>query len=68
MSDRPEGLIVRMLRWIDAGINRLMERIGHTERQAAITQVSLQQIAGTLERIEARLTRIERRLPPGRDE
>jgi hypothetical protein len=64
MSDKPETLIVRMLRWIDSGISRLMERVGYTEQQAAVTQVSLQHILATLARIEARLDRIERRLPP----
>ena len=45
-----------------------MERVGHTEQQAAIAQVSLKKIVGTLDRIEARFAEIERRLPPGRDE
>ncbi len=65
MSDRPEGLVVRMLRWIDAGIAKLIERVSRTEQQAAVTQVSLQQVVATLARIEARLERIERSLPPG---
>jgi hypothetical protein len=64
MSDKPENLIVRMLRWIDSGISRLMERVGHTEQQAAVTQTSLKEMAATLERVEARLDQIERRLPP----
>lgn len=64
MSDRPEALVVRMLRWIDSGISRLMERVGYTEKQAAVTQISLKQMTDTLERIEARLEQIERRLPP----
>jgi len=64
MSDKPDSVIVRMLRWIDSGVSRLMERVGHTEQQAAVTQISLKEIAATLERIEARLDHIERRLPP----
>ena len=65
MSDIPENLIVRMLRWIDAGISRLMERIGRTEQQTAVAQLSMKQVLAILERIEARLDQIERRLPPG---
>jgi len=40
-----------------------MERVGHTEQQAAVTQISWKEIAAILERIEARLDQIERRLP-----
>lgn len=64
MSDKPEGVIVKMLRWIDAGISRLMERVGRTEQQTAVTQLSMKQVLTTLERIEAKLDQIERRLPP----
>jgi hypothetical protein len=35
MSDRPEGVLVRMLRWIDSGVGRLLERMGGTEQQVA---------------------------------
>ena len=65
MSDKSESVIVKMLRWIDSGVSRLMERVRQTEQQTAVTQVSLKQVMETLERIEARLDRIERRLPPG---
>ena len=65
MSDRPETVIVKMLRWIDSGISRLMERVRQTEQQTAVTQISMKQVMETLDRIEARLDRIERRLPPG---
>ena len=64
MSDKPESLIVRMLRWIDSGVSRLMERVGQTERQTAATQLALGRVMEALGRIEARLERIERRLPP----
>ena len=65
MSDKSESVIVKMLRWIDSGLSRLMERVRQTEQQTAVTQLSLKQVVEMLERIEARLERIERRLPPG---
>ncbi len=65
MSDRSESMIVKMPCWIDSGVSRLMERVRRTEQQTAVTQVSLKQVVETLERIEAWLERIERRLPPG---
>src|SRR5438270_7956468 len=52
MSDKPDSVIVRMLRWIDSGVSRLMERVGHTEQQAAVTHISLKEIAATLQRID----------------
>jgi hypothetical protein len=64
MSDKPDGLVVRLLRWIDSGISRLIERTGRTEQQAWATQLSVNQIVATLARIEARLDQIEQRLPP----
>ncbi|HYZ63400.1 MAG TPA: hypothetical protein VE650_13185 [Acetobacteraceae bacterium] len=62
MSDKPENTIVRMLRWIDSGVARLIERVGRTEQQTSIAQLSLQEVRTALERIEARLERIERSL------
>ena len=53
MSGRPEGVVVRMLRWIDSAISRLLKRI----RQTAATQLSMGRIVATLERIDARLER-----------
>ena len=64
MSDKPESVVVKMLRWIDSGISRLMERVRQTEHQTAVTQLSLKHVVDMLERIEARLDRIEQRLPP----
>ena len=65
MSEKSESVIVKMLRWIDSGVSRLMERVRQTEQQTAVTQISLKQVVETLARIEGRLDRIERRLPPG---
>jgi hypothetical protein len=64
LSDRPEGILIRMLRWIDAGIGRLLERAGRTEQQIGVTQKSIDRIVETLDRIEGRLEQIEQRLPP----
>ncbi len=68
MSDKPESMIVRMLRWIDAGLSRLIERAARTEQEVVVTQLSMKRVVATLERIEARLDQIERRLPPGSQE
>ena len=69
MSDRPEGILVRMLRWIDSGVGRLLERTGRTEQQVDIARLSIDRIINQLERIERRLDSIERRLPlpPGEE-
>ena len=67
MSDRPENTIVRMLRWIDAGIARLIERVSRTEQQSSVAQLSLQEVLAALERIETRLDRIERQLQHGQN-
>ena len=64
MSDKLEGVVVKMLRWIDSGVSRLMERVRQTEQQTAVTQLSLKQVMETLDRIDARLDRIEQRLLP----
>ena len=64
MSDQPDTLMVRMLRWIDSGVPRLMERVGRTEQAVSVTQVFTKKITTTLERIGARLDQIEQRLPP----
>ena len=64
MSDRPEGVLVRMLRWIDSGVGRLLERMGRTEQQVGTAQLSISRIFEQLDRIERRLEDIERRLPP----
>lgn len=64
MSDRPEGVLVRMLRWVDSGVGRLLERTGRTEQQVDKTQLAIGRIIEQLNRIEKRLEDIERRLPP----
>ena len=64
MSDRPEGVLLRMLRWIDSGVGRLLERMGRTEQQVGTAQLSIGRILEQLDRIERRLEDIERRLPP----
>ena len=64
MSDKPEGALVRMLRWIDSGVGRLLERTGRTEQQVGTAQLAIGQVIKQLDRIEKRLDDIERRLPP----
>jgi len=64
MSDKGETTIVRMLRWIDTGVGRLMERVGRTEQQTAVTQIELKAVMESLARIEARLGAIEQQLSP----
>ena len=67
MSDRPEGVLVRMLRWVNSGVGRLLEKkTGRTEQQVDKTQLAIGRIIEQLNRIEKRLEDIERRLPPRR--
>ena len=61
MSDRPEGVLVRMLHWINSGVGRLLEPTGRTEQQVGIAQLAIAQIISRLDRIEERLDDIQRR-------
>ena len=40
----PQKGLVRVLRWIDAGIRRLLEWVGQTEHQMGTTQIAVNQI------------------------
>ena len=62
MSDKTDNAIVRMLRWIDAGVSRLVERVARTEQQTAVTSIELTRVLESLARIESRLEAIEQRL------
>jgi septal ring factor EnvC (AmiA/AmiB activator) len=69
MADEPENLTLKMLRRMDAKLDRLVDdlqdvkmRLGSLEQKMAIVVTDIARIDGRLDGFEQRLGRIEKRL------
>lgn len=62
MSDEPDNLVLRMLRNIDAKLERVAEDVADIKIRVTSLEVALAGVNRRMDRMETRLDRIERRL------
>ena len=62
MVDEPDNLVLRMLRSMDAKLDRVIEDVAELKTRVGILEAQYASISNRMDRIEGRLDRIEKRL------